>query len=219
MAAMVEFRNSGRGDISHLLESYTCPLPHPRLFVATNTMTTYANRQSLGYAVWHHENSQWVIHGSPHPPLWLRDHPHVAAPGKVPSSRGRRIASAGSPAVKRKQPDRSKKSEVSNKNSPVQAYKKKKISAAKGSKEVLVLKTAVASPPPAGEDVPQGVSAHASKKPMKKTRAGKRTFVPPAFPSAPSSIAARIAASKLSRGVVYSEKRVSVIIPTSLFVN
>uniref|UniRef100_A0A2N9HP86 Aminotransferase-like plant mobile domain-containing protein n=1 Tax=Fagus sylvatica TaxID=28930 RepID=A0A2N9HP86_FAGSY len=207
MAAMVEFRNSGRGDISHLLESYTCPLPHPRLFVATNTMTTYTNRQSLGYAVWHHENSQWVIHGSPHPPLWLRDHPHVAAPGKVPSSRGRRIASAGSPAVKRKQPDRSKKSEVSNKNSPVQAYKKKKISAAKGSKEVLVLKTAVASPPPAGEDVPQGVSAHASKKPMKKTRAGKRTFVPPAFPSAPSSIAARIAASKLSRGVVYSEKR------------
>jgi hypothetical protein len=82
MAAMVEFRNSGRGDISHLLESYTSPLPHPRLFVATNTMTTYANRQNLGYAVWHHENSRWVIHGNPHPPLWLRDHPHISAPGK-----------------------------------------------------------------------------------------------------------------------------------------
>ena len=106
MAAMVEFRNSGRGDISHLLESYTSPLPHPRLFVATNTMTTYANRQSLGYAVWYYENSQWVIHGNPHPSLWLRDHPHVAASGKVPSSRERRIAStgtsAGTPAVKRK---------------------------------------------------------------------------------------------------------------------
>ena len=51
MAAMVEFRNSGRRDISHLLESYTSPLPHPRLFVATNTMTTYADRQSLGYIV------------------------------------------------------------------------------------------------------------------------------------------------------------------------
>jgi hypothetical protein len=51
MATMVEFRNSGRGDISHLLESYTSPLPHPRLFVATNTMTTYADRQSLGYTV------------------------------------------------------------------------------------------------------------------------------------------------------------------------
>ena len=40
MAAMVEFRNSGRGNISYLLQSYTFPLPHPRLFVATNTMTT-----------------------------------------------------------------------------------------------------------------------------------------------------------------------------------
>jgi hypothetical protein len=69
MAAMVEFRNSGRGDISHLLESYTSPLPHPRLFVAMNTMTTYVNRQSLGYAVWYHEDSRWVISGNHHPPL------------------------------------------------------------------------------------------------------------------------------------------------------
>jgi hypothetical protein len=87
IAAMVEFKNSGRGDISHLLESYTSLLPHPRLFVATNTMTTYANRQSLGYAIWHHENSRWVIHFNHHPPLWLRDHPHVSAPEKMPSSR------------------------------------------------------------------------------------------------------------------------------------
>ena len=219
MAAMVEFRNSGRGDISHLLESYTSPLPHPRLFVATNTMTTYANRQSLGYAVWNYENSQWVIHGSPHPLLWLRDHPHVAAPGKVPSSRGRRTASAGISAVKRKQPDRSKKGESASKDSPVQASKKKKISATKGSKEVLTLKTAVASPPLAGEDIPQGVSALVSKKPVRKTRTGKRTFVPPAFPSAASSITAHVAARKSSRGVVYSEKRVSVFTLVSLFAN
>jgi hypothetical protein len=52
MASMVEFRNNGRGDISHLLQARVSPLPHPRLFAATNTMTTYANRQSLGYAVW-----------------------------------------------------------------------------------------------------------------------------------------------------------------------
>uniref|UniRef100_A0A2N9FRU8 Aminotransferase-like plant mobile domain-containing protein n=1 Tax=Fagus sylvatica TaxID=28930 RepID=A0A2N9FRU8_FAGSY len=161
MAVMVEFRNSGKGDISHLLESYTSPLPHPRLFVATNTMTTYANRQSLGYVVWHHDDSRWVIHGSPHPLLWFRDHPHVAASGKVPSSKGRRIASTA----------------------------------------------AIASPPLAREDVPQGVSAPISKKPVKKTRARKKTFVPPAFPSAPSSMAARVAACKSSRGVVYSEKR------------
>jgi hypothetical protein len=198
MAAMVELRNSGRGDISHLLESYTSPLPHPRLFVATNTMTTYTNHQSLGYAVWHHENSQWVIHGNPHPPLWLRDHPHVAAPGKVPFSKGRRTTSAGTPTVKRKQPDRSKKREAPSKDSPARASKKKKTSAAKGSKEVLILKTAVTSPPLAGEDISQGVSAPVSKKPVRKTRAGKRTFVPPAFPSALSSIAARVAARKSS---------------------
>ena len=52
---------------------------------------------------------------------------------------------------------------------------------------------------------------------MKKTRAGKKTFVPPAFPGAPSSIAARVAARKSSRGVVYSEKRVSVFVLASLF--
>jgi hypothetical protein len=173
-------------------------------------MTTYANRQSLGYAVWHHENSRWVIHGNHHPLLWLRDHPHVSAPGKVPSSRGRRTASTGTPAVKRKKPGRSKKREAPSKDSPAQASKKKKTSVTKGSKEALVLKTTVTSPPLAGEDIPQGVSAPVSKKLVRKTRAGKRTFVPPAFPSAPSSIAARVAARKSSRDVVYSEKRVSV---------
>uniref|UniRef100_A0A2N9H6Y4 Aminotransferase-like plant mobile domain-containing protein n=1 Tax=Fagus sylvatica TaxID=28930 RepID=A0A2N9H6Y4_FAGSY len=117
--------------------SYTSPLPHPRLFVATNTMTTYADRQRLGYVVWHYEDSRWVIHGSPHPPLWLRDHPHVAASGKAPSSRGRRIAPAGTSAAKRKQPDRSKKGEAPNKDSPARASKRKKTSATKGSKEAL----------------------------------------------------------------------------------
>jgi hypothetical protein len=213
MAAMVEFRDSGRRDISHLLESYTSPLPHPRLFTATNTMTTYANRQSLGYAVWHHEESHWVLHGSPHPPLWLRDHPHVAAPGKVPSSRGKRNVSASTPiAVKRKQPDRSKKREAVSKDSPAQASKRVKTTAGRVGKEVLALKTAVQDPVPADETVAEEVSAPVSKKPVRKTRAGKKTFVPPAFPSAPASIAARVAARKSGRGIVYSEKRVSVFI-------
>jgi hypothetical protein len=52
MAETVEFRNSGRGDISHLLQTHISPLHHPCLFGATNTMTTYANHQSLGYTVW-----------------------------------------------------------------------------------------------------------------------------------------------------------------------
>jgi hypothetical protein len=218
MAAMVEFRNSGRGDISHLLESYTSPLSHPRLFVATNTMTTYANRQSLGYVVWHHEDSRWVTHGSPHPPLWLRDHPHVAASGKAPSSRGKRNVPTGASAAKRKQPERSSRGETPSKDSPAQASKRQKASAMKGSKETLVLKAAAAaSPPLTREDVPQGVSAPISKRTVKKTRAGKKTFVPPAFPGAPSSIAARVAARKSSRGVVYSEKRVSVFVLASPF--
>uniref|UniRef100_A0A2N9IYA9 Aminotransferase-like plant mobile domain-containing protein n=1 Tax=Fagus sylvatica TaxID=28930 RepID=A0A2N9IYA9_FAGSY len=208
MAAMVEFKDSGREDISHLLESYTSPLPHPRLFGATNTMTTYANRQRLGYAVWHHEDSRWVIYGNHHPPLWLRDHPHIAAPGKVPSSRGKRNASAGTPtAVKRKQPDRSKKGEAVSKDSPAQASKRVKTTAGRVSKEALVLKTAVQDPVPADETAAEGVSAPVSKKPVRKTRAGKKTFVPPAFPSTPASIAARVAARKSGRGIVYSEKR------------
>uniref|UniRef100_A0A2N9IL65 Aminotransferase-like plant mobile domain-containing protein n=1 Tax=Fagus sylvatica TaxID=28930 RepID=A0A2N9IL65_FAGSY len=185
-------RNSGRGDISHLLESYTSLLPHPHLFVATNTMTTCANRQRLGYVVWYHEESQWIIYGNHHPPLWLRDHPHISAPGKVSSSRGRRTASAGTPIAKGKQSSKSKKRKAPSKDSLAQASKKKKTSATRGSKEVLILKTAVQNPSPAGESTAQGVSAPTSKKPVRKTRAGKRTFVPPAFPSAPSSIAARV---------------------------
>jgi hypothetical protein len=126
IAVMVDFRNSGRGDISHLLQSYTSPLPHPRLFMATNTMTTYANRQSLGYVVWYHEDSQWMTYGNHHPPLWLKDHPHIPAPGKVPSSRGRRTTSVGTPTAKGKQSSKSKKREAPSKDSPAQASKRKK---------------------------------------------------------------------------------------------
>uniref|UniRef100_A0A2N9I2V0 Aminotransferase-like plant mobile domain-containing protein n=1 Tax=Fagus sylvatica TaxID=28930 RepID=A0A2N9I2V0_FAGSY len=155
MAAMVEFKDSGREDISHLLESYTSPLPHPRLFGATNTMTTYANRQSLGYAVWHHEDS-----------------------------RGKRNVSAGTPtAVKRKQPDRSKKGEAI-----LHRLKKTLL---------------------------EGVSAPVSKKPVRKTRAGKRTFVPPTFPNAPSSIAARVVRAQ-SKQRADAAARIPIEIPDDL---
>jgi hypothetical protein len=182
-------------------------------------MTTYANRQSLGYAVWYQEESRWMIYGTHHPPLWLRDHPHIPAPGKVASNRGRRTTSVGTLAAKGKQSSKSKKREAPSKDSPAQASKKKKINATKGSREVLVLKTAVQNPSPAGESVAQRVSTPASKKPVRKTRAGKRTFVLPAFPSALTSIAARVTERKSTRGIVYSEKRVSVFILASLFVN
>uniref|UniRef100_A0A2N9GHJ1 Aminotransferase-like plant mobile domain-containing protein n=1 Tax=Fagus sylvatica TaxID=28930 RepID=A0A2N9GHJ1_FAGSY len=178
------------------------------LHAVESTMLLAAKSPKLGLCVWHHEDSRWVTHGSPHPPLWLRDHPHVAASGKAPSSRGKRNVPTGASAAKRKQPERSSKGETPSKDSPAQASKRQKASAMKGSKETLVLKAAAAaSPPLTREDVPQGVSAPISKRTVKKTRAGKKTFVPPAFPGAPSSIAARVAARKSSRGVVYSEKR------------
>ena len=137
----------------------------------------------------------------------------------MPSSRGRRTASAGTPTAKGKQSSKSKERQAPSKDSPTQASKKKKTSATRGSKEVLVLKTTVQNPSPAGESTAQGVSTLASKKPVRKTRAGKRTFVPPAFPSAPSSIATHVVARKSTRSVVYSEKRVSVFILGSLFIN
>ena len=219
MAAMVDFRNSGRGDISHLLQLYTSPLPHPRLFMATNTMTTYANRQSLGYAMWYHKDLQWMTYSNHYPPLWLRDHPHIPAPGKVPSSRGRKTTAAGTPAAKGKQSSKSKKREARSKDSPAQASKRKKTTASRTGRGVITLKTAAQDLPSAVESAAQGVSAPVIKKTVRKTRAGKRTSVPPAFPSAPSSIAARVAARKSSRGLVYSEKRVSVFILASLFAN
>ena len=160
-----------------------------------------------------------MIYDNHHPPLWLKDHPHIAAPGKMPFSRGRRTASASTPVAKGKQSSKSKKREAPSKGSPPQASKKRKTSAAKSSKEVLVLKTTVREPSPAGKSTIQRVSAPISKKSVRKTRARKRTFVPPAFPSVPSSIAARVAARKSTRSVVYSEKRVSVFILASLFIN
>ena len=112
IAAMVDFRNNGRGDISHLLQSCISPLPHPCLFVATNTMTTYVNHQRLGYAVWHQEESKWVIFDNHHPPLWLRDHPHIPVLEKVPSSKGRRTTPAGTPAAKKGIPADSRKEKL-----------------------------------------------------------------------------------------------------------
>ena len=191
MAATMEFRNNGRGDIFHLLQSCISPLPHPRLFVATNTMTTYANLQSLGYAVWHQEKSRWVIFGNHHPLLWLGDHPHIPAPGKVASSRGKRIAPAGTPTAKERQSSRSKKREAPNKDSPAQASKKKKITTARASRGVIILETVAQNPLPVEESPAQRVFAPVSKKLVRKTRAGKRTFIPPAFPSMPTSIATR----------------------------
>ncbi len=143
---------------------------------------------------------------------------HIPAPRKVASSRGRRIAPAGTPTAKERQSSSSKKRKAPSKDSPTEASKKKKTSATRGSKGVLVLKTSIQDSLSAGKSAVQGVSALVSKKPIRKTIARKRTFVPPAFPNVPTSIAARITARKSTRGVVYFERRVSVFILASSFV-
>ena len=65
----------------------------------------------------------------------------------------------------------------------------------------------------------QRVSAPVSKRLIRKTRAGKKTFVPPAFSSMPTSIGARIAARKSTRNIVYYEKGVSVSAFVPLFIH
>ncbi len=84
-----------------------------------------------------------MIFGDHHPPLWLRDYPHVPALGKVASNRGRRTTSAGTPTAKEGQSSRSRKKEAPNRDSPAQASKKKKTTAARASKGVIIQKTVV----------------------------------------------------------------------------
>ncbi len=217
IAVMVEFRNNGREDISHLLQACISPLPHPHLFPAINTMTTYANRQSLGYAVWCQEELRWMIFGDHHHSLWLRDHPHVPTPGKVASNRGRRTALTGTPTAKEGQSSRSKKKEAPSRDSSAKASKKKKtiVAEASGSRGVVIQEVTIQDPLPVEESAAQGVSASVSKRPVRKTRAGKRTFATPASSSVPASIAVR----KLTRGIVYSERRISVSTFALLFIN
>ena len=80
-----------------------------------------------------------MMFGNHHPPLWLRDHPHIPAPEKVPSSRGRRTAPAGTPTAKERQSSKSKKREAPSMDSPTQASKKKKTMAGQASRGVLIL--------------------------------------------------------------------------------
>ena len=143
MAEMVEFQNNGRGDVSHLLQACVSPLPHPRLFATTNTMTIYANHQSLGYAVWRQEELRWMLFDDHHPSWWLKDHPQVSTPRKVASNRGRRTAFASTPTAKGGQSSKSKKREAPSRDSLTQALKKKKTTAARAGRGVLILETFV----------------------------------------------------------------------------
>ena len=143
-----------------------------------------------------------MLFGDHHPSWWLKDHPHVSASGKVASNRRRKTAFAGTPTAKGGQSSKFKKRAAPSRDSLAQASKKKRTLGAKAGRGVLILETAIKSPLPMKESAVQGVSAPMTKKPIRKTRVRKRTFVPPAFPSIPTSIGARIATCKSTRNIV-----------------
>ena len=165
------------------------PLPHPHLFPAINTMTTYANRQSLGYAVWRQDELRWMTFGDHHPPLWLREHPNVPTPRKVASSKGRRTLSIGTPIAKKGKSGKSKKREAPSSDSPAKASKKKRTATATagGSRGVVIQEPTAQGSFPVEESSSQGVSAPMSKRPVRKIRAVRKTSTTPPSSSLPAS--------------------------------
>ena len=156
-----------------------------------------------------------MIFGDHHSPLWLRDYPYVPALGKVASNRRRRIASVGTPTAKEGQSSRSRKKEAPSRDSPAQASKKKKTTTTRASRGVIIQKTVVQDPLPVEESTAQGVSPPMIKRPVRKIRAGKRTFAASASSSAPIPIAVL----KSTRNIVYFKRRVSVSTTALLLVN
>ena len=147
--------------------------------------------------------------GDHHPPLWLKEHPYIPAPKKVASSRGRRTAPIdASPAKKKKKVAKTKKRATPSSVSLAKTLKKKKIAAAKTgtTKGVVIQESVVQGPPSVGGSVPQGVSTPISKRQVRKTRAGKKTFTAPLS----SSLATSAAARRVARDIVYTERRVGV---------
>jgi hypothetical protein len=103
MTSMLEFRNSGHESIEHLFLLCKAPSTNLQLFVATNTVTTYATKQGLGYVVWRSDLSKWMTYSKRHPSAWLEKNPNnVPAPEKVASKRGKRITAAASSSKKKK---------------------------------------------------------------------------------------------------------------------
>ena len=65
------------------------------------------------------------------------------------------------------------------------------------------------------ESAAQGVSAPVSKRPVRKTRVGRKIYTALTSSSLPASATAR----KSTQGIVYSERRVSVSRFALLFIN
>ena len=103
MTSILEFRNSGNESIEHLLHMCKAPSPNLQLFVATNTVTTYATIQGLGYVVWRGDLSKWMTYSKRHPFAWLKANPNnIPTPKKVASKRGKRVTATASSSKKKK---------------------------------------------------------------------------------------------------------------------
>ena len=155
--------------------------------------------------------------GDHHPPFWLSEHPNVPTPRKVVSSRGSRTVPIGIPTAKRGKSGRSKKREAPSRDSPTKVSTKKKTTATRagGSGGVVIQEAAVQGPLPVEESAAQGVSAPVSKRPVRKTRVGRKIYTALTSSSLPASATAR----KSTQGIVYSERRVSVSRFALLFIN
>ena len=152
-----------------------------------------------------------------HHPLWLSEHPNVPALRKVASNRGRRTVSIGTPTTKKGKSGKSKKREASSNDSPAKASKKNKTTAATagGSRGVVIQEVAAQGPFLVEESASQGVFSPVSKRPVRKTRARRKTSTAPPFSSLPASAVVR----KSARDIVYSERKVSVSTFVLLFIN
>ena len=155
--------------------------------------------------------------GDHHPSLWLREHSNVLVPWKVASSKGRRTVPTGTPTAKKGKSGRFKKREAPSKDSPAKASKKKKtaVATAGGSRGAVIQEPAVQGPFLVEEIASQGVSTPVSKRPIRKTKAGRKTSTAPPSSSLPTSATAR----KSARDIAYFERRVSVSIFVLLFIN
>ena len=145
MTSMLEFRNGGNESIEHLLHLYKAPSLNLQLFVATNTVTTYARKQGLGYVVWHSDLSKWMTYSKRHTSAWLKANPNnIPALEKVASKRGKRVTAAASSSKKKKSVAKVKKS---------------------ASKGIVIREPVAKTPQPEEQATPRGFS---SKKTVRK---------------------------------------------------
>ena len=185
MTSMLEFRNGGNESIEHLLHLCKAPSPNLQLFVATNTVTTYATKQGLGYVVWRGDLSKWMTYSKRHPFAWLKANlNNIPAPEKVASKRGKRVTVVASSSKKKKSITKAKKS---------------------CSRGIVIKEPMAKTPQPEEQATPMGSS---SKKTVRKTRAKRKrsTALPsPTLLKSPSSNTC----SKKRTTTTYSEARVS----------